>query len=360
MRKIKLLVVLDSIQAASAMVAALQYKHLFDVSERYEVCFVSYADLHSPAARQLIPGLAWFEAHRLYTHYRNFRLSLRRQQIVRLAANADVVYLVKVPSLELYQSLKSLRRPRILTCFSDGLWLPFFKTWWRDLDEILKCSDGVVCESEFMTGYASNFCPRVFRMHDSPQLEAFDRLRANPRPENRNTILGWIGNSETASNLFKIFEPLELLFSRRKDIHLRIVGADPRFIPRFEAVDWSSATSYKQAEMVREVLQMDIGLFPLFEIQESLARGILKATVYMAGEATVVAQDYGDLRGLIVDGQNGMLAASSEEWVAKLDFLIDNAQERRRMAGNGLDTVRRQFATDVCFGQLCAAIEGVL
>ncbi len=33
---------------------------------------------------------------------------------------------------------------------------------------------------------------------------------------------------------------------------------------------------YSQEEMIREILRMDIGLFPLFDVEDSRARGILK------------------------------------------------------------------------------------
>ena len=110
--------------------------------------------------------------------------------------------------------------------------------------------------------------------------------------------------------------------------------------------------------MVREVLGMDIGLFPLFDIEDSRVRGILKATVYMSGEAAVVATPVGQNATLINPRENGLLATSSDEWIASLSALIADPQLRRQLAANGLQTVRGAFTGRDCFDQLCRSLAG--
>ena len=53
-------------------------------------------------------------------------------------------------------------------------------------------------------------------------------------------------------------------------------GHDPARLPPFEAVRVTTLPFYSQEEMIREILRMDIGLFPLFDVEDSRARGILK------------------------------------------------------------------------------------
>ena len=43
-------------------------------------------------------------------------------------------------------------------------------------------------------------------------------------------------------------------------------------LPLFENVRYSVLPEYSQQEMVREVLKMDIGLFPLFHVEDSFTR----------------------------------------------------------------------------------------
>ena len=77
---------------------------------------------------------------------------------------------------------------------------------------------------------------------------------------------------------------------------------------------------------------MDIGLFPQFHVEESVARGNGKAMVYMAGGAVAVCENIGENPKLIEDGVNGVLAEGRGEWRAKLERLILDAGARKRIA----------------------------
>lgn len=100
---------------------------------------------------------------------------------------------------------------------------------------------------------------------------------------------------------------------------------------------------------------MDVGLFPLFDVEDSRARGTLKAMIYMSGEAVAACQDLGGNRELITDGINGVLASSPTDWEKKLDWLIRNPQDRFRIAQAGLRTIREQFSQERCFEKLIRA-----
>ena len=157
-----------------------------------------------------------------------------------------------------------------------------------------------------------------------------------------------------------ILEPLEAIFSRFDNIHLRIVGSgnNPALIPCFEKVRYSTKPYYSQTELIQEVLKMDIGLFPLFDIENSKARGILKATVYMSGETAVISSAVGQSKDLIQDGVNGMLATSNKEWEDKLETLITNSELRKKISVNGMETVRANFTLEQNFEKLLSALEG--
>src|SRR6185503_12896452 len=127
--------------------------------------------------------------------------------------------------------------------------------------------------------------------------------------------IGWIGGANNIGPLFKLVDALETLFVKYPQLHLRIVGAGPTKLPPFEQVRWSCVSNFSQDEMVCEVLKFDIGLFPLFHNEDGRGRGTLKAMVYMAGEAAVVAEDFGENPKLISDGVNGLLASATDSWI---------------------------------------------
>ena len=141
---------------------------------------------------------------------------------------------------------------------------------------------------------------------------------------------------------------------------MRIVGAGGDLLPRFESVRWSCRPYYNQEEMVKETLAFDIGLFPMFHNGEGLARGTLKPMIYMSAGAAVLCENYGENPKLIQDGVNGLMAATPDEWLQKMDWLVTHTAERKAIAQRGLDTIYRQFRTEQVFARLTSAFDQVL
>jgi glycosyltransferase involved in cell wall biosynthesis len=241
---------------------------------------------------------------------------------------------------------------------NDAVWTPQFA--WPGLQELLREVDGVICENDCVAEYARQFNSHVFVIPDAPQVEMFDRSRNEVTRRDDRIVIGWIGGSNNVGPLYRILEPLEALFARYPQIHLRIVGASESVVPKFERVRFSCRPSFDQKEMVREVLSFDIGLFPLFHNEDGRARGTLKAKIYMSGEAVAVCENYGENPKLVRDGVNGVLASSQEEWYEKIEYLILNHTERAAVARRGLEEVRQHFTADKIFTELTSAYDQML
>lgn len=353
----KILFVLDDgLTQTSAWVRAVQYRALLS-ARGVQAEFIS----HRPA--RLARLQAWLIRKGSPARLRGLvkRVSLliaflREGAIARKARDFDVVYVLLVPSARLYRKLRGGPH-RVFLDVIDALWLPSRLPLWKDLPEILTLVDGVICENRFAAEYLRRFNPRVSIVHDSPQVEAFDARRRAKPPTSDRVVLGWIGSPSACDALFAIFEPLERLFAKHPRLHLRIVGADPARIPRFENVTWSLRRTYDLEGMVDEVLGMDIGLFPLFHTEESVMRGTLKALVYMSGEAVAVCRPVGENVDLVRDGVNGVLADSPQEWFDRLEELVLDPQRRARLAAEGLRTVREGFSRERGLDALLSAFQ---
>jgi glycosyltransferase involved in cell wall biosynthesis len=92
-------------------------------------------------------------------------------------------------------------------------------------------------------------------------------------------------------------------------------------------------------------------------VEASVVRGVLKATVYMAGGIPVVCSPVGQCVDLIDDGVNGFLAGSPEEWERTLSRLIEDRDLRERIGRAGLETVRRDFSLERGFAVLRGVLE---
>jgi glycosyltransferase involved in cell wall biosynthesis len=277
--------------------------------------------------------------------------------IARAAAGADVVYLSKVTSLPFVKRLRAAGARRIVMDFGDAIWLPRYPS--QGVNELIASVDAVTTDNELTAQYIRKLNPRCTVVPDAPQVEWFERRRAAvARPEEGTLVLGWIGSRSTTYNLFVAWEALERIFARHPHVHLRLLGADPRVLPPFERVRYSLVETYTQEQMIDEALRMDIGLFPLQDVEACRVRGVLKATVYMSAGAAAVCSRVGQCNDLIQDGVNGMLAGSSAEWEEKLERLIADAGARRRITEAGLAHVRRDFTVERSFAALRPVLEG--
>jgi len=290
--------------------------------------------------------------YKLYTYLNELRL-------VRLAGSCDVVYMCKVQSPRLISLLRRGTKARLVLDFGDAVWMPRYEN--PEFSGLLPLLDAVTTDNELTAAYVRRFNANCTVVPDSPQIELFDEARGKALKNTDGTVtLGWVGSQSTAYNLFLIWEALERLSVKHPELHLRLVGTgnDMRLIPPFEKVRYSCVEKYTQEEMISEVLKMDIGLFPLQDVEASRVRGVLKASVYMSGEAAVVSSPVGQCADFIKDGVNGMLAGSGEEWERKLDQLITDKQLRQKLAKGGLETVRGKLTLDRAFETLRPVLEG--
>ena len=288
----------------------------------------------------------------------------REDAIVRKARDYDCVHLLWTPSWRLHEKLWKDNKTKIVMDVSDGLWLPLYKRGGYDgrggferVDDMLRHSHALSCENEYLAAYARKYNDNVHLTPDAPQLEEFDALRDKFHPDPNRVTLGWIGGGGSADHLAVIFEVLEDLFVRYPQLHLRILGAGLRDLPRFEKVRFSYNTFFSNRQMIEEALQMDIGLFPLYHIEDSKTRGTLKGKIYMSAGAVALCQRWGGAVDLIQHRENGVLADSPEEWRAELEWLITHPEERKRIAAHGIATIRENFTKKMCYDRLKAVFE---
>jgi glycosyltransferase involved in cell wall biosynthesis len=362
---VRVLIVTETADAwPSGYVRALIYKDLF----RRDGIDVVYASRLVPALTRMIEDpprgmrrLIAGPARRPLLALHALTARRRERNIARMAEGADLIYLQKVGSPGLVRALKAGSRARIVYDLNDGLWLPSRAAFAQGgIGEILGLVDAVTCDNPHGLAYARSMNPSCYLVPDPSQVERFDERRPSATKTDSPFVIGWIGSRGTAFNLFLIWEALERVFARHPDLELRILGTggDSSVLPPFEKVRYSLLPAYTQAQMIEEVSRMQVGLFPLFDVEDSLARGFLKGEIYWSGEAALLTSPVGQCRDLVRDGVNGMVARSTAEWEQKLEALIADASLRRQLAREGLATVREQFSLERCYRALKAALLG--
>jgi glycosyltransferase involved in cell wall biosynthesis len=228
---------------------------------------------------------------------------------------------------------------------------------WHDLERVLRAVDAVICENDTVAAHASRFNDAVFIVPTCAQTELFDaaRTRGDARPPSAasgRVRIGWVGSRTTVSALQKVREPLRRVCARHPGTEVRLVGCRPDDAARILGdIPHSVVPEYGEADMVREMLALDIGLFPAPRDEEDYrARGALKALLYLAAGVPPLCQEGGDCSRLLREGETGMLASGEEEWEAKLEALVEDPGLRERIGGAGRDWVRREHSLAVVQG----------
>lgn len=228
-----------------------------------------------------------------------------------------------------------LHRPVIFD-LDDAVWVPYASpTYGRLLSQMLKVpgktrftmahAATIIAGNRHIADYARRFNPQVEIIPTVVDTDEFHpKAPSNPVP-----VLGWIGTHSSLQYLRSIVPALQELARRRRFV-LRVVGAtlDASGVT-VENVPWTLARE------VAEFQSLDVGLYPLVEDAWSLGKSGFKAIQYMACAIPVVASPVGATTEMIRDGENGFFARGKEEWVARLEQLLDSAELRRQMGARG-------------------------
>lgn len=346
----------------SGVVRGLQYTPWFE-AEGFDVEFVSrqpietldYLENPKPA---LLRWFLWRQRIRRAVVER--ATAAREEEILEKAAKSDVVYLVKVTAPRFIERLRAATRARIVMDVVDAVWLDDDRRGEEELRRTLSIVDAVTTDNALTAAYMRGCNPECYVVPDTPPLDVFDSRRGKVARQSADILIGWVGTASTLYNLYEIWEALEIIGHRNPKVSLRLVGTgyDHALRPPFERIRYSILPKYDQRTMVDEILAMDIGLFPLQPVERSEVRGVLKAALYMSGEAAVVASPVGQVTEVIMHGQNGLLASSREEWVDHLQTLIDDEPLRRQLTESALATVRERFTTEQSWAILRSVLEG--
>lgn len=274
-------------------------------------------------------------------------------EIVRQASECDAVYLLKVADLRVYQQLKEKTKAKIIFDLSDTLWAPVHQAaGWTDLDRILALADAIFSENEWICAYGRKFTSNVYVVPPCTKPERFDAIKASlPARDPDTLVVGWVGSTGTARSLHKVGDALDALALKYRNLEFRILGcADPLELPAFRELIFSVHGAYDEDRMMREILSMDIGIFPApLDMEDYKYRGALKAKLYMSGGVPAVCHNFGDCATMIKDGVTGMLVDKTEDWYVKLDQLLGDAALRKRMGRAAYESIRAEHTMEHVF-----------
>ncbi len=213
---------------------------------------------------------------------------------------------------------------------------------------ICRLSAHVMAGNPYLAEYAGQVNDRITIVPTTIDTDKYNGVpqsltRASIGASDGNVpVIGWSGSFSTVQHLDTLRGALQRL-ARLERFKLRVIGT-PRYEldgVEVEALPWRAATELDDLGLI------DIGVMPLPDDQWSKGKCGLKALQYMALGVPTVCSPVGVNSEIIRDGENGLLAASEDEWVETLALLLRSPELRRRLGAAGRATVEQRYSAIV-------------
>jgi glycosyltransferase involved in cell wall biosynthesis len=211
--------------------------------------------------------------------------------------------------------------------------------------EVVRYARWVSVATEPIAAWARRYNPRVDVVPMCVDLREYDAVSRQRSAVSRQTsdgplVIGWAGTAGGLGYLEKL-APVLRDVAREREFVLRVVSGGYRRVNvpgvRSEARPWRG---------LDDLASFDIGLVPLDDTPFERAKFPFKLLQYLALGVPAVAARVGVAAEVIIDGENGLLAGSPEEWRDQLRRLMADPELRRRVADGGRQTVSERYTLE--------------
>lgn len=242
----------------------------------------------------------------------------------------------------------------------------YYEGSWRYRQTLL-ASDYAVAATEYLTGLARHHGKPAFVHRNGLSqwmIEAAESLvpQRTERAERDRLIIGYVSGTATHDRDFLEASPaLAQILVRYPQVELHILG--PLAVPP-ELESFGDRVRNLPLAPWREVLPIlntfDINLAPLqYGNPFCHAKSEVKYIEASPLGIPTVASRIDAFEFAIHDGENGFLAGDTEEWVTKLERLINDPALRRRMGEAARADVMARYAPEVLGQELVRTLETV-
>jgi glycosyltransferase involved in cell wall biosynthesis len=239
-------------------------------------------------------------------------------------------------------------RKKYIYDFDDAIWLPNYsksnakfhrlKAYWK-IKRILKWAHVVSAGNDYLKKYAEQYAKNVILIPTTIDLQRVHNILTDHNSDKIN--IGWTGTHTTMGYLDKIIPILKDIEKEHAFTFTVISNQKPNIeLDSFQFVQWSKETE------IQDLSSINIGVMPLEEDKWALGKCGFKGLQYMALEIPAVVSDIGVNKDIIINGHNGFLCETPQDWKDALVKLITDKSLRARMGKNGRETVFQKFSVE--------------
>jgi len=209
--------------------------------------------------------------------------------------------------------------------------------------KIISWSQRVFAGNAFLAAYARQFSGRVDVVPttiDTAHLHNKTKMHEEGWPQ----VIGWTGTHSTLKQLIPLMPILEKVHEKIWFKFLLIADLEPDDLPGFvEFRQWNKATE------ISDLMDIDIGIMPLFDTDWERGKCGFKALQYMALGIPAVVSDVGVNAEIVNDGVNGFLCeamplTNSVLWEKALTALLTDHALRASLGAAGRNTIIEKYS----------------
>lgn len=182
-----------------------------------------------------------------------------------------------------------------------------------------EAADIVVAPNPYLAGYARKFTDewRIKVLPTGIDLSKWPE-KAQPRRQHK-IVLGWTGPSTEFRHLEMLESTLAKMTEYFPDLELRVVS-DKAIGFRGVKV---GCRRLIEKDLRDELLAFDVALVPYVEDAWTMGQFPDEALRYLALGLPIIASDTMNVRQILTDHVNGLLAGVPEEWEKKIGLLVE-------------------------------------
>ena len=182
----------------------------------------------------------------------------------------------------------------------------------------------------------------------SEEMVKYSEIALNEvKKDSDKIVIGYLSGSITHNDDFKLIMPTVIKLLKKYDnVYLQIVGLldlpdemqevkDKVLTSPF--IDWK--------ELPKLIRSIDINLAPLEDTIFNEAKSENKWTEAALVKIPTVASNVGAFKDAIEDGKTGLLCNDEKDWEENLINLIENQEEREKIATNAYEEVMNKHIT---------------
>jgi glycosyltransferase involved in cell wall biosynthesis len=255
---------------------------------------------------------------------------------------------------------------RLVFDFDDALFLPpplpkapsprVRHRYRKNFEATVRLMDGVMCGNAYLEKKARSFVDRTIVLPTGLDIRRWMPTGHSRKTLEEGPVVGWVGSFDNLPYLQAFAPAWQKLYERYPNMELRVV-CDRNFHlndVRVKNVRW------RLSQEVEHFAGLDVGILPLTDGPWARGKCAFKAVQYMACGIPTVASPVGENLNLIHEGENGLFAATTDEWVEKISAVLEDDSLRERITRAARRTVMERYNLDVLAPELVAFLRSIL